>query len=125
VYTVHGFPADFAKHLRKRGVRAHALQATEQLAFALRAGDVAGNRSGSAPPGRCSGCSWARCSGVRVEGLDRLRPRLPAGLQPPELGRPFLLLGWLPASPRVHFLGRRSAIYNRPWKRWVLDFVAR
>jgi len=35
VYTVHGFPADFAKHLRKRGVRAHALQATEQLAFAL------------------------------------------------------------------------------------------
>lgn len=35
VYTVHGFAADFAKHLRKRGVRAHALQATEQLAFAL------------------------------------------------------------------------------------------
>ena len=35
VYTVHGFPAEFAKHLRKRGVRAHALQATEQLAFVL------------------------------------------------------------------------------------------
>jgi Cft2 family RNA processing exonuclease len=35
VYTVHGFAAEFAKHLRKRGVRAHALQATEQLAFAL------------------------------------------------------------------------------------------
>jgi Cft2 family RNA processing exonuclease len=35
VYTVHGFPVDFAKQLRKRGVRAHALQATEQLALAL------------------------------------------------------------------------------------------
>jgi Cft2 family RNA processing exonuclease len=35
VYTVHGFPEDFAKHLRKRGVRAHALNATEQLALAL------------------------------------------------------------------------------------------
>lgn len=36
---------------------------------------------------------------------------------------PFLLLGWLPASPRIHFLGRRSAIYNRAWKRWVLDLM--
>ena len=35
VYTVHGFAEDFAKHLRKRGVRAHALHATEQLALAL------------------------------------------------------------------------------------------
>ncbi len=35
VYTVHGFPDDLAKHLRKRGVRAHALNATEQLALAL------------------------------------------------------------------------------------------
>jgi Cft2 family RNA processing exonuclease len=35
VYTVHGFPDAFAKHLRKRGVRAHALHATEQLALAL------------------------------------------------------------------------------------------
>src|SRR5262249_9989986 len=35
VYTVHGFADDFARHLRKRGVRAHALQSTEQLAFAL------------------------------------------------------------------------------------------
>lgn len=35
VYTVHGFPEDFAKHLRRRGVRAHALNATEQLALAL------------------------------------------------------------------------------------------
>jgi Cft2 family RNA processing exonuclease len=35
VYTVHGFPQDFAKHLRKRGVRAHALNATEQLALGL------------------------------------------------------------------------------------------
>jgi Cft2 family RNA processing exonuclease len=31
VYTVHGFPDDFAKHLRRRGVHAHALNATEQL----------------------------------------------------------------------------------------------
>ena len=36
---------------------------------------------------------------------------------------PFLLLAWLPASPRLHFLGRRSAIYNRPWKRWILMFM--
>lgn len=36
---------------------------------------------------------------------------------------PFLLLAWLPASPRLHFLGRRSAVYNRRWKRWVLSFV--
>jgi 1-acyl-sn-glycerol-3-phosphate acyltransferase len=36
---------------------------------------------------------------------------------------PFLLLAWLPHSPRVHFLGRRSAIYNRVWKRWVLQFM--
>jgi Cft2 family RNA processing exonuclease len=35
VYTVHGFAEDFAKQLRRRGVRAHALHATEQLAFAL------------------------------------------------------------------------------------------
>lgn len=35
VYTVHGFANDFARHLRKRGVRAHALNATEQLALAL------------------------------------------------------------------------------------------
>jgi 1-acyl-sn-glycerol-3-phosphate acyltransferase len=36
---------------------------------------------------------------------------------------PFLLLAWLPPSPRVHFLGRRSAIYNRTWKRWVLQLM--
>ena len=36
---------------------------------------------------------------------------------------PFLLLGWLPPSPRIHFLGRRSAIYNRRWKRWVLELM--
>ncbi len=35
VYTVHGFAEEFAKHLRRRGVRAHALHTTEQLAFAL------------------------------------------------------------------------------------------
>jgi 1-acyl-sn-glycerol-3-phosphate acyltransferase len=61
---------------------------------------------------------------VRVEDL----PALPGG---PHLLAcnhlswvdPFVLLGWLPASPRVHFLGRRSAIYNRRWKRWMLELM--
>jgi len=35
VYTVHGYTADFARSLRKRGVRASALEATEQLQLAL------------------------------------------------------------------------------------------
>ncbi len=35
VYTVHGYTEDFARHLRKRGVRASALEATEQLLLAL------------------------------------------------------------------------------------------
>ena len=35
VYTVHGFAEDFARHLRRRGIRAHALHATEQLSLAL------------------------------------------------------------------------------------------
>ena len=35
VYTVHGYTANFARHLRKRGIRASALEATEQLALAL------------------------------------------------------------------------------------------
>jgi DNA ligase-1 len=35
VYTVHGYTEDFARHLRKRGVRASALEATEQLVLAL------------------------------------------------------------------------------------------
>jgi Cft2 family RNA processing exonuclease len=35
VYTVHGFADDFARHLRRRGVHAHALHATEQLALML------------------------------------------------------------------------------------------
>ena len=35
VYTVHGFTSDFARHLRKRGIRAHPLHETEQLALAL------------------------------------------------------------------------------------------
>lgn len=35
VYTVHGFTEDLAHHLRRRGVRAHPLDATEQLALAL------------------------------------------------------------------------------------------
>jgi 1-acyl-sn-glycerol-3-phosphate acyltransferase len=36
---------------------------------------------------------------------------------------PFLLLAWLPVAPRVHMLGSRKAIYNRRFKRWVLDFM--
>jgi len=35
VYTVHGFTEDLARTLRRRGLRAHALAATEQLALAL------------------------------------------------------------------------------------------
>ncbi|HEX6350259.1 MAG TPA: MBL fold metallo-hydrolase RNA specificity domain-containing protein [Candidatus Dormibacteraeota bacterium] len=35
VYTVHGFTEELARQLRKRGVRAHALAASEQLALAL------------------------------------------------------------------------------------------
>ncbi len=35
VYTVHGYTEDFARYLRKRGVRASALEATEQLLLAL------------------------------------------------------------------------------------------
>lgn len=35
VYTVHGFTDDLARQLRKRGHRAHALAATEQLALGL------------------------------------------------------------------------------------------
>jgi DNA ligase-1 len=35
VYTVHGYTADFARVLRKKGIRASALEATEQLVLAL------------------------------------------------------------------------------------------
>ena len=35
VYTVHGYTEDFARFLRRRGVRAWALEANEQLALAL------------------------------------------------------------------------------------------
>jgi 1-acyl-sn-glycerol-3-phosphate acyltransferase len=61
---------------------------------------------------------------VRAEGLERL-PGGPHLLACNHLSwvDPFLLLGWLPASPRIHFLGRRSAVHNRRWKRWVLAFM--
>jgi Cft2 family RNA processing exonuclease len=35
VYTVHGYTEDFARSLRRKGVRAWALEANEQLALAL------------------------------------------------------------------------------------------
>jgi 1-acyl-sn-glycerol-3-phosphate acyltransferase len=62
---------------------------------------------------------------VRLEGADRLPARTPCLLACNHLSwvDPFLLLAWLPASPRIHFLGRRSAIYNRTWKRWLLQFM--
>ena len=62
---------------------------------------------------------------VRVEGLSRLAAAGPYVLACNHLSwvDPFLLLAWLPASPRIHFLGRRSAVYNRPWKRWVLQVM--
>lgn len=62
---------------------------------------------------------------VRLEGRERL-PRGGAYLlacNHLSWVDPFLLLAWLPASPRIHFLGRRSAIYNRAWKRWALQFM--
>ena len=61
---------------------------------------------------------------VRAEGLERLPPG-PYVLASNHLSwvDPFLLLAWLPASPRVHFLGRRGAINNRWWKRLVLDYM--
>ena len=61
---------------------------------------------------------------VHVEGEEQL-PAGPYLLASNHLSwvDPFLLLAWLPASPRLHFLGRRSAIYNRRWKRWVLMFM--
>lgn len=62
---------------------------------------------------------------VELRGADRLPGRRPYVLASNHLSwvDPFLLLGWLPPSPRIHFLGRRSAIYNRSWKRWVLQFI--
>jgi len=35
VYTVHGYTDDFARHLRRKGIKAWALEAPEQLALAL------------------------------------------------------------------------------------------
>jgi 1-acyl-sn-glycerol-3-phosphate acyltransferase len=62
---------------------------------------------------------------VELRGRDRL-PRQGAyvlACNHMSWADPFLLLAWLPPSPRVHFLGRRSAIYNRTWKRWILQFM--
>jgi 1-acyl-sn-glycerol-3-phosphate acyltransferase len=62
---------------------------------------------------------------VRSEGLERLPAAGPYLVACNHLNwvDPFILIGWLPASPRLHFLGKRSAIYNRPLKRWVLRFM--
>jgi 1-acyl-sn-glycerol-3-phosphate acyltransferase len=62
---------------------------------------------------------------VRLEGAERLPGGGPYLLACNHLSwvDPFLLLAWLPPSPRIHFLGRRSAIYNRTWKRWLLQFM--
>ncbi len=35
VYTVHGYTDDFARHLRRKGIRAWALEKSEQLQLAL------------------------------------------------------------------------------------------
>ena len=73
---------------------------------------------------RALGLDAGRLAQDLTASLDRL-PRGPYVLASNHLSwvDPFLLLGWLPASPRVHFLGRRAAIYNRRWKRWVLGFM--
>jgi 1-acyl-sn-glycerol-3-phosphate acyltransferase len=62
---------------------------------------------------------------VRAEGLERLPTGVPYLVACNHLSwvDPFILIGWLPPSPRLHFLGKRSAIYNRPLKRWVLRFM--
>ena len=51
---------------------------------------------------------------VRLEGAYRLPGSGPYLLTCNHLSwvDPFLLLAWLPPSPRIHFLGRRSAIPN-------------
>jgi 1-acyl-sn-glycerol-3-phosphate acyltransferase len=36
---------------------------------------------------------------------------------------PFIVLAYLPPSPRIHYLGRRSAVFNRALKRWILRFI--
>lgn len=61
---------------------------------------------------------------VEMEGSERL-PKHAYVLACNHLNwvDPFLLIAWLPAAPRLHFLGRRSAIYNRLWKRWILTFL--
>jgi 1-acyl-sn-glycerol-3-phosphate acyltransferase len=62
---------------------------------------------------------------VRVEGLDRLPAAGPYLVACNHLNwvDPFILIGWLPASPPLHFLGKRSAIYNRALKRWIIRFI--
>jgi 1-acyl-sn-glycerol-3-phosphate acyltransferase len=62
---------------------------------------------------------------VRAEGLERLPPAGPYLVASNHLSwvDPFVLIGWLPARPRLHFLGKRSAIYNRALKRWTLRFM--
>jgi 1-acyl-sn-glycerol-3-phosphate acyltransferase len=62
---------------------------------------------------------------VRVEGRERLPADGPYVLACNHLSwiDPFLLIGWLPATPRLHFLGKRSAVHNRAFKRWVLALV--
>jgi 1-acyl-sn-glycerol-3-phosphate acyltransferase len=62
---------------------------------------------------------------VRTEGLELLPGTGPYLVACNHLSwlDPFVLIGWLPASPRLHFLGKRSAIYNRALKRWTLRFM--
>jgi 1-acyl-sn-glycerol-3-phosphate acyltransferase len=61
---------------------------------------------------------------VELVGLERL-PAGPHILACNHLSwvDPFLVLAYLPASPRIHYLGRRSAVFNRAIKRWILRFV--
>jgi 1-acyl-sn-glycerol-3-phosphate acyltransferase len=61
---------------------------------------------------------------VEVAGLERL----PAGAHILACNHlswvdPFLVLAYLPASPRIHYLARRSAVFNRAIKRWLVSFV--
>jgi 1-acyl-sn-glycerol-3-phosphate acyltransferase len=62
---------------------------------------------------------------VRVDGLEGLPRKQPYILACNHLSwiDPFLLISYLPITPRLHFLGKRSAIYNRAIKRWTLRFM--
>lgn len=61
---------------------------------------------------------------VRVEGLENI-PEGSYILAANHLGwlDPFILLAVFPAEPRLHILGDRDAMFNRRWKRVIIETV--